>query len=166
MIGRMRPSAWRLGLAAGLLALVGCDQVMSQTVNVCVSAYNQRERAIHGFWLDDENKAGCWGNISGRKPGQLYGGGGKHTCGCSVTPGETVALDWEYGRSMDELKANIPREAHSTRITIPEPQSSDSRYLRLYFLEDGETMIDLVDDFGPPIPPPDQGAVNDEHIEH
>ncbi len=35
-------------------------------------------------------------------------------------------------------------------VTIPQPESHDSRYLRVYFMKDGTTPLQWVDDMGAP----------------
>ena len=57
-----------LCVAAVLLAACG-DAFAPASRMVCISGYNQNERKIHMFWLDDESKAGCWGNPPGRDVG-------------------------------------------------------------------------------------------------
>ncbi|WP_223807373.1 hypothetical protein [Montanilutibacter psychrotolerans] len=137
------------GLTA-FLWLVGCDAVLSQSRTVCVTGYNEYERGIHEYWLDDENKAGCHGNPPGRDVDQVFGGGGKFSCGCNVAPGKQVSLFWQFSRTRNEYDAKIPPEQHTTLVTIPHPESSTSRYLRVYFMKDGSTPLQWVDDMGAP----------------
>ncbi|WP_434030184.1 DUF3304 domain-containing protein [[Pseudomonas] boreopolis] len=146
------------GIPLIVLALAGCDQVLSQERTVCVTGYNEYERKIHEFWLDSEGKSGCFGNPPGREKEQLFGGGGKFSCGCTVTPGKKVSLQWEMVQTWDEYEKGAEPERHSTWVTIPEPESSNSRYLRVYFMKDGSTPLQWVDDMGAPeLPPSSKG---------
>lgn len=145
-----------LMVGSGMLA--GCGEVLPQSRTVCVTGYNEHERGIHEFWLDNENKAGCHGNPPGRDVDQIYGGGGKFTCGCSVTPGDKVSLFWQFSRTRKEYDAKVPPERHTAQVTIPEPPTVDARYLRVFFMKDGSTPLQWVDDMGAPELPPSQGA--------
>ncbi|RNF82076.1 DUF3304 domain-containing protein [Montanilutibacter psychrotolerans] len=145
--------AWHALRIAGLTAvlwLTGCDAVLSQSRTVCVTGYNQNERGIHEFWLDEENSSGCRGNPSGRKPTNTWGGGGGFVCGCNVAPGRQVSLFWQFSRTRKEYDAKIPPEQHTVQVTIPQPESPSSRYLRVYFMKDGSTPLQWVDDMGTP----------------
>ncbi|RNF82093.1 DUF3304 domain-containing protein [Montanilutibacter psychrotolerans] len=132
------------------LWLVGCDAVLSQSRTVCVTGYNEHERGIHEYWLDDENKAGCHGNPPGRDVDQVFGGGGGFVCGCNVEPGKQVSLFWEFVQTPEDFDAKVPPEQRTVQVTIPQPESPSSRYLRVYFMEDGSTPLQWVDDMSAP----------------
>ena len=113
------------------------------------------------FWLDDENKAGCWGNPPGRDVDQVYGGGGKFNCGCRVTPGKEVSLYWVFAQSKAEYAAKVPEVQREVRVTIPQPESPSSRYFRAYFMKDGTAKLQWVDNMGAPEiePSPESGIL-------
>ncbi|MBH3465183.1 hypothetical protein I5Q49_10030 [Pseudomonas carnis] len=146
-----------LCVAAVLLAACG-DAFAPASRTVCISGYNQNERKIHMFWLDDESKAGCWGNPPGRDVDQIYGGGGKFNCGCRVTAGKQVSLAWDFARSRKEVEAGMPKKEFFTQVTIPQPESSTSRYFRAYFMKDGTAQLQWVDSMGAPELVPPEGA--------
>lgn len=156
----MRPM--RILLAMALLLLVGCGDVLSQSRSVCVSGYNEYERGIHEFWLDNEGKAGCHGNPPGREDPDDFGGGGKFTCGCRVTADKQVSLFWQFRRSRAEYEAGIEPEQRTVQVTIPQPESRTSEYLRVYFMKDGSAALQWVDDMGAPTLSPSQGGRQDE----
>ena len=146
---RLMNSRWVIVLGATLLS--GCgDTLSSSPRTVCISGYNQNDRKIHMFWLDNESKAGCWGNPPGREVDQVYGGGGGFNCGCRVTPGKQVSLTWSLARSLKEFEAGVLRQEFSTLVTIPQPESSTSRYFRAYFMKDGTAKLQWVDNMGAP----------------
>lgn len=141
-------------IGGAFFILSGCDKVFSQERTVCVTGYNENERQIYEFWLDGESKSGCFGNPSGRQGYSNFGGGGGFSCGCTITPGKKVNLYWKFVRTKQEFKAKIPAEEHVSQVTIPQPESSNSRYLRVYFMQDGSTPLQWVDDMGAPELPP------------
>lgn len=146
----------RAGRMMGTLALCllsVCDGA-SGARTVCVSGYNENARQIYEFWLDGEHKSGCFGNPPGKEAGsESWGGGGKFACGCSVTPGRKVDLSWEVAQTWDEYRNKVTPEQHTNQVTIPQPESSHSRYLRVYFRKDGRTELQWVDDMGAPTLP-------------
>lgn len=143
---------------AMIIFLTGCDKVFTRERSVCVTGYNELERGIHKFRLDRENKSGCFGNPPGRAVDQEFGGGGKFACGCKVTPGKKVKLEWEMRQSMSESESGMEAEKHFTSVTIPNPESMNSRYLRVYFMKDGTNPLQWVDDMGAPeLSPSDSG---------
>lgn len=145
--------AGQMMVAAVLGLLSACDGA-SAARTVCVSGFNENARQIHEFWLDGEHKSGCFGNPSGKETGSKYwGGGGGFACGCSVTPGRKVNLSWEVAQTWDEYQKKVPPEQHTTQVTIPQPESSHSRYLRVYFRKDGSTDLQWVDDMDAPTLP-------------
>ena len=148
-------------LMAGLLLtlLAGCGDVFAPaSKEVCITGYNQYERQIYEFRLDAENKSGCSGNPSARKGDYVYGGGGGLSCGCRVTPGGQVSLNWSLVRTRAEFDANIPRKEFSTTVTIPHPESPTSRYFRIFFMKNGTPQLQWVDDLcAPRIMPPTEG---------
>nr|WP_288355249.1 hypothetical protein [uncultured Pseudomonas sp.] len=140
-----------MGMAFSLIFLLsGCDRVLSQERTVCVSGYNEYDRQIYEFWLDGENKSGCFGNPPAKRADQIFGGGGKFACGCKVSPGKRVELYWSFEQTRAEFDAKKPIEEHTAMVTIPQPESHDSRYLRVYFMKDGTTPLQWVDDMGAP----------------
>ena len=157
---RLMNSRWVIVLGATLLS--GCgDTLSSSPGTVCISGYNQNDRKIHMFWLDDENKSGCWGNPPGRDVDQVYGGGGKFNCGCRVTPGKEVSLYWVFAQSKAEYAAKVPEVQREVRVTIPQPESPSSRYFRAYFMKDGTAKLQWVDNMGAPEiePSPESGIL-------
>ncbi|KAB7769378.1 DUF3304 domain-containing protein [Xanthomonas maliensis] len=138
----------RVVAVAAVAGLAGCSNGLSHARTVCVTGYNEYDRKIHEFWLDNESKAGCFGNPSGRAPGQNWGGGGKFSCGCSVTPGRTVNLEWTFVLPKQDFYAGKPPEQHSVRVKIPQPQSATSRYFRIYFRNNGTVSLQWVNDMG------------------
>ena len=147
-------------IALGVILLSGCGDIFAPSAKtVCISGYNQNDRKIHMFWLDNEGKAGCWGNPPGRDVDQVYGGGGKFNCGCRVTPGKQVSLTWSLARSLKELEAGVLRKEFSTQVTIPQPESSTSRYFRAYFMKDGTAKLQWVDSMGAPELSPFEGGL-------
>ncbi len=140
-------------LMAGLLvtSLAGCGDVFAPaSKEVCITGYNQYERQLHIFRLDEESKSGCWGNPSGRDGYGIYGGGGGYVCGCRVIAGRQVSLSWSLVRTRAEFDADIPREEFSTVVTIPQPESPTSRYFRIYFMKSGIPQLQWVDDLRTP----------------
>ncbi len=148
-----------LGGVALVSLLVGYGDIFSPaSKEVCITGYNQYERQIHKFRLDGESKSGCSGNPSGRDGRGIYGGGGGFTCGCRVTPGKQVSLIWSFVRTRAEFNAGIPRDEFSTMVTIPQPESSSSRYFRIFFMKNGIPQLQWVDDLrAPRIMPPTEG---------
>ncbi|QEO28351.1 DUF3304 domain-containing protein [Xanthomonas translucens pv. undulosa] len=128
--------------------LGGCKDGFSQSRTVCVTGYNEYEKQIYEFWLDNESKAGCFGNPPGRSEGSHWGGGGKFSCGCNVTPGKTVNLQWSFVQSVEEFDAGEKAKEYTTKVTIPQPESRNSRYFRIYFRKDGTASLQWVDDMG------------------
>src|SRR5699024_1876926 len=109
------------------LALAACDNTPKKRI-ICVAGVNGFERPLYEFWLDSDNKSGCFGNPSGRSAGSDYGGGGGFACGCSVRAGDRVKLEWEFGQTWDEHSAGETPITGETMVTIPEPESPSSRY--------------------------------------
>jgi hypothetical protein len=129
--------------------LIGCKGGAAQSRTVCVTGYNEYEKQIYEFWLDNESKAGCFGNPSGRgKDTGDWGGGGAFSCGCKVTPGKTVNLQWSFVQSVEEFDAGKKAKEYATKVTIPQPESRNSRYFRVYFRKDGTASLQWVDDMG------------------
>nr|WP_288355247.1 hypothetical protein [uncultured Pseudomonas sp.] len=148
--GRWKFSCVVLGLP---LLLAGCDGAFSQERTVCVSGYNEFDLPIYEFWLDGENKSGCFGNPPAKRVEQIFGGGGKFSCGCKASPGKAVQLYWRFERTPSEVEAGIPPKEFKRLVTVPQPESHDSRYLRVYFMKDGSTPLQWVDDMGAPTLP-------------
>ena len=131
------------------LALAACDNTPKKRT-ICVAGVNGFERKLHEFWLDSDNKSGCFGNPSGRSAGSDYGGGGGFACGCSVRAGDRVKLEWQFVRTRYEFDNNIAPITGETMVTIPEPESPSSRYLFVYFNEDGTNPMFWLDHSFPP----------------
>ncbi|KAB7769379.1 DUF3304 domain-containing protein [Xanthomonas maliensis] len=142
----MKPLHVVAGATIALLA--GCTNGLPQARTVCVTGYNEYERQIYRFWLDSEAKSGCFGNPPGRSDGNPWGGGGKFACGCNVTPGKVVDLQWTFEQTRQEYDAGLKPEEHTIRVKIPQPESSRSRYFRVYFRKNGTTSLQWVDDMG------------------
>jgi hypothetical protein len=142
--------------ATTVLAACGkhSDELLSHKHTVCVTGYNEYERKLNRFWLDDEHNSGCFGNPSGREQGQNFGGGGGFACGCTVTPGQTVKLYWKFAQSKGEWDSGEPVVSKTIDVTIPQPQSENSQYLRVYFRKNGTAELQWVDDMGAPTLPP------------
>ena len=140
-------------LMAGLLvtSLAGCGDVFAPaSKEVCITGYNQYERPIHEFRLDATNKTGCSGNPSARKGNYMYGGGGGLSCGCRVTPGKQVSLYWSFEPTLEEFRNGFPLEEYSVVVTVPQPESSTSRYFRIFFMKHGVPKLQWVDDLRAP----------------
>ncbi|KAB7769377.1 DUF3304 domain-containing protein [Xanthomonas maliensis] len=137
-----------------LVLLAGCTVDGSHSKTVCVTGYNEYERHIHEFWLDNEAKSGCFGNPPRRENPYPWGGGGAFSCGCNVTPGKEVNLYWRFERTKAEYDANATPEEHTIRVKIPQPESRTSRYLRVYFRRNGTASLQWVDDMGADELPP------------
>ncbi len=140
-------------LMAGLLVtlLAGCGDVFAPaSKEVCITGYNQYERQFHKFRLDAENKSGCSGSPSGREGYGVYGGGGGFVCGCRVTPGKQVNLYWSFEPTLEAFRKGSPLEEYTVVVTIPQPESSSSRYLRIYFMKSGIPQLQWVDDLRTP----------------
>lgn len=133
------------------------DELLSKKHTVCVTGYNENERGLYRFWLDGEHKSGCFGNPSGRDSGAAYGGGGGFACGCTVTPGEKVKLYWKFEQSQAELDSGAEQQSKTIDVTIPQPESANSQYLRIYFRKSGTADLQWVDDMGAPTLPPTPG---------
>ena len=145
--------------ALGVLGmLAGCERhdgaAAPVTRTVCVTGYNEYTRKLHEFWLDNEHKSGCFGNPSAREAGETFGGGGGFACGCQVTPGQTVKLAWVFAQPLDEIERGVQAEHKTIDVTIPQPESSTSRYLRVYFRKNGAAELQWVDDMNAPKLPP------------
>jgi hypothetical protein len=141
-------SMLRFLMVAFIFLLGGCKDGFSQSRTVCVTGYNEYEKQIYEFWLDNESKSGCFGNPPGRKDGNPWGGGGAFSCGCNVTPGKTVNLQWSFVIPKEDFYAGKRAEEHFLKVTIPQPESSGSRYFRVYFRKDGTASLQWVDDMG------------------
>ncbi|WP_321813567.1 hypothetical protein [Paraburkholderia sp. J69-2] len=133
------------------------DELLSHKHTVCVTGYNEYERKLNRFWLDEAHQSGCFGNPSGRSDGQDFGGGGGFACGCTVTPGQTVKLYWKFAQSKAERDNGVPQESRTIDVTIPQPQSENAQYLRVYFRKNGTADLQWVDDMGAPTLPPTPG---------
>jgi hypothetical protein len=119
MIFEENMSMLRFLMMAFIILLGGCKDGFSQSRTVCVTGYNEYEKQIYEFWLDNESKAGCFGNPPGRSEGSHWGGGGKFSCGCNVTPGKTVNLQWSFVQSVEEFDAGEKAKEYTTKVTIP-----------------------------------------------
>ncbi|WP_258077808.1 hypothetical protein [Xanthomonas bromi] len=86
----------------------------------------------------------------------IGGGGGKFSCGCKVTPGKVVNLYWTFEQTRQEYDSGVKPEEHTIRVQTPQPQSSSSRYFRIFFRKNGTASLQWVDDMGadelPPTP--------------
>ena len=150
------PRVIRGAVVVGALTMTaGCGPIFTQERTVCVTGYNEHERQIYEFWLDNESKSGCFGNPEGKQP-DAYGQSG-FACGCTVAPGKKVSLYWSFEQTRAEFDAKAPPEEHTVQVTIPQPESRNSRYLRVYFMKDGSTPLQWVDDMGAPELPPSTG---------
>lgn len=148
---RARALAWVLTVP-GVLA--GCGQhdgdASAEARTVCVTGYNEYARKLHEFRLDNEHRSGCFGNPSARDAGEAFGGGGGFACGCKVTPGRKVKLYWAFAQPLDEIQRGVPAEHETIDVTIPQPESPTSRYLRVYFRKNGTAELQWVDDMNAP----------------
>src|SRR5699024_4510593 len=142
-----------LALCLPPLLLTACDNTPKKRT-VCVTGLNEFERPMYRFWLDSDNKSGCFGNPSGRDGSSAYGGGGGFACGCSVRTGDRVKLEWEFEQTWDEYSAGEAFITDETMVTITEPESPSSRYLFIYFREDGTNPMFWLDTLGVPELPP------------
>ncbi|AZQ52750.1 DUF3304 domain-containing protein [Burkholderia cenocepacia] len=134
--------------------LAGCGRhdgdASTDAHTVCITGYNEYARKLHEFWLDNAHKSGCFGNPSAREDGEAFGGGGGFACGCKVTPGRKVKLDWTFAQPLDEIQRGVPAQHATIDVTIPQPESSTSRYLRVYFRKNGTAELQWVDDMNAP----------------
>ncbi len=152
---RKSMSAMALASTALFAACGKADNaLLAKKHTVCVSGYNEYPRALYRFWLDSAHKSGCFGNPSGREAGETYGGGGGFACGCSITPGEKVRLDWTFEQSQAERDSDAGQQSKTVDVTIPQPESAHSQYLRVYFRRNGTADLQWVDDMGAPTLPP------------
>ena len=142
-----------LALCLPPLLLTACDNTPKKRT-VCVTGLNEFERPMYRFWLDSDNKSGCFGNPSGRDGSSAYGGGGGFACGCSVRAGDRVKLEWEFEQTWEEYSAGEEYITGETMVTVPEPESPSSRYLFIYFREDGTNPMFWLDTLGVPELPP------------
>lgn len=144
------------------LALAACDNTPKKRT-VCVTGLNEFERPIYRFWLDSDNKSGCFGNPPAKPSYANFGGGGGFACGCSVRTGDRVKLEWQFVRTRYEFDNNIAPITGETMVTIPEPESASSRYLFVGFKKDGSHPIVWKDNLGVPnIPPSKKRGDSDE----
>ncbi|MEK2601353.1 hypothetical protein [Burkholderia arboris] len=153
----VRAGALALALTMpGVLAACGPhDGEMAATRRtVCITGYNEYDRKLHEFWLDNEHRSGCFGNPSARDAGEAFGGGGGFACGCKVTPGQQVKLSWLFAQPLDDIQRGISSEHKTIDVTIPQPESATSRYLRVYFRNNGTAELQWVDDMNAPELPP------------
>ncbi|MCU9956569.1 MULTISPECIES: hypothetical protein [Burkholderia] len=153
----LKAGAHALALAV-LGVLVGCGrhdgEASAQPSAVCITGYNEYDRKLHEFLLDDAHRSGCFGNPSAREAGEAFGGGGGFACGCKVTPGQTVKLSWVFAQPLADIQRGVPAEHKTIDVTIPRPESSTSRYLRVYFRKNGTAELQWVDDMNAPELPP------------
>ncbi|MBN3831822.1 hypothetical protein G3N64_08120 [Burkholderia sp. Ac-20344] len=145
--------------ALGVLGvLAGCGRhdgaASAEPRTVCITGYNEYTRKLHAFWLDNQHKSGCFGNPSAREAGEAFGGGGGFACGCRVTPGQAVKLAWVFAQPLDEIQRGVQAEHRTIDVTIPQPESSMSRYLCVYFRKNGTAELQWVDDMNAPELPP------------
>ncbi|WP_254606744.1 hypothetical protein [Burkholderia contaminans] len=155
-----RAGARALTLAALVVlgVLAGCgrrdDAASPARRTVCITGYNEYTRKLHEFWLDNEHRSGCFGNPSAREAGEAFGGGGGFACGCQVTPGQAAKLAWVFAQPLDEIERGVAAEHRTIDVTIPQPESPTSRYLRVYFRKNGTAELQWVDDMNAPKLPP------------
>src|SRR5699024_12148156 len=123
---------------------------------VCVTGLNEFERKIHRFWLDSDNKSGCFGNPPAKPSYANFGGGGGFACGCSVRAGDRVKLEWEFAQTWAEYNSSERHITGETMVTVPEPESPSSRYLFVGFKKDGSNPIVWKDTLGVPDIPPSE----------
>ncbi|QRN42724.1 DUF3304 domain-containing protein [Xanthomonas oryzae pv. oryzae] len=136
-------------MVAFIFLLGGCRDGFSQSRTVCVTGYNEYERHIHEFWLDNESKSGMfWGILQVGLMGIRGEVVGSFSCGCNITPGKEVNLYWRFERTRSEYDAGVKPEEHTIRVKIPSPESSSSRYFRVYLRKDGTASLQWVDDMG------------------
>ncbi|KVW26883.1 DUF3304 domain-containing protein [Burkholderia ubonensis] len=147
---------WRALALAGLGVLAACgrhagaEAAAAKPHAICVTGYNEYDRKLHEFRLDNEHESGCFGNPSAREAGEAFGGGGGFACGCKVTPGRKVKLFWEFAQPLDAIQRGVPPERKTIDVTIPQPESPTSRYLRVYFRKNGTAELQWVDDMNAP----------------
>ncbi|WP_272545796.1 hypothetical protein PPH94_007085 [Burkholderia cepacia] len=156
-LSMMARAGARALILAALGVLAGCgrhDGTASGPRTVCITGYNEYTRKLHEFWLDNEHKSGCFGNPSARESGEAFGGGGGFACGCRVTPGQTAKLTWVFAQPLAEIRRGAQAEHKAIDVTIPQPESSTSRYLRVYFRKNGTAELQWVDDMNAPELPP------------
>ncbi|VWC98226.1 putative lipoprotein [Burkholderia lata] len=154
MVPRAAARALTLAALGVLGVLAGCERhdgaASAAPRTVCITGYNEYTRKLHEFWLDNERKSGCFGNPSAREAGEAFGGGGGSACGCKVTPGQTVKLAWVFAQPLDEIQRGVQAEHKTIDVAIPQPESSTSRYLRVYFRKNGTAELQWVDDMNAP----------------
>lgn len=148
--GRRSLALAALGVLAACGRHDGAEAAAAQQHAVCVTGYNEYDRKLHEFWLDNAHKSGCFGNPSAREAGEAFGGGGGFACGCKVTPGRKVKLFWEFAQPLDAIQRGVPPERKTIDVTIPQPESPTSRYLRVYFRKNGTAELQWVDDMNAP----------------
>lgn len=59
-------------------------------------------------------------------------------------------MSWVFAQNKAEYTAKIPEVTRDVRVTIPQPESSVSRYFRAYFMKDGMVKLQWVDSMGAP----------------
>jgi len=110
---------------------------------VCLNGFNHTTRGISEYRVN-----GDWGgNISPKEPGDEYGGGGKFSCGSTIS-GETVTVKWSFPlQTREQLNKGIevPPETHEVTVPMPKAESNHSRYFQVHIFPDNHVELKLTD---------------------
>ncbi len=99
---------------------------------------NYQERAIPSYWVN-----GVWGaNIFAGRPE----GGGKSSC-CIMLDrnAKYVTVEWQAGRTREEIDAGKPIEIRSKKVEIPNITDPKKGWLGVHFLPNDEIKITFKD---------------------
>jgi hypothetical protein len=146
-------SKWHLGSIAGtLIVVVAVGLFLQETFapssyGVCTVGFNYRKEPIYWFGvITQEGK--CGNDVGGKRVGESYSGGGGVACGCSIRPGEQATVRWTFDKPLADIERGVPDESHEVHVTVPVPESRQSRYLQVHFMADNHVVLDWRDDFG------------------
>jgi hypothetical protein len=95
---------------------------------------NYQEKAIPSYWVN-----GVWGgNIF---PGRPEGGGGSTCCLMLDRNAKQVTVEWQVGRTREEIDADKQIEIRSTEVTLPQIPDPKKGWLGVHFLPNDEVKI-------------------------
>jgi len=134
-----------VGVVVVATALFAKEEIAPSVYGVCTVGYNYREKPIYSFGVVTPEGA-CGNNVGGKRSDEVYSGGGGVACGCSVRPGETATVKWEFDEPYNDVQRGIPTEKHEINVAIPQPESRTARYLQVHFLADNRVVLDWRND--------------------
>jgi hypothetical protein len=151
-------SAWHLGSIAGTLIVVAAVGLFLQetfapsSYSVCTVGFNYRKEFIYSFGVSTPEGA-CGNSVGGKRAGRPYAGGEGVACGCVIRPGEQAIVRWTFDKPLADIERGVPDESHEVHVTVPPPESRQSRYLQIHFMADNHVVLDWRDEVGSRVDP-------------